>query len=121
MKKNKFGNFHVVVFQTNESFNKFQGKEIKTFVNMCVEISQLINAELDMSDPVVASMQQALLLWSRIEPFLKRIYIEPDEHEQYEHEIESFKNNVILFITCGAKTFLTKHKTGDDETFYMHA
>ncbi len=23
MKKNKFGNFHVVVFQTNESFNKF--------------------------------------------------------------------------------------------------
>ncbi len=89
---------------------------------MCVKISQLINAELDMRDPVVASIQQALLLWSHIEAFLKRIYIKPDKHEQYEHEIESFKKNVIRFITCGAKTFLTKHKTGDDnETFYVHA
>ena len=43
-----------------------------------------------------------------------------DKVVDYDTRMTEFTNAVRLFYEVGGKIFLTKHVTGDDETFYMH-
>ena len=95
------------------------GKEIKIFIKHIHNIITLINNKF-VSHKHNSNLCKALSLWVNISEFLFISFVKADDEDKYKERMEVFNRDVRDFYVIGSKTFLTKNKKGDRETFYLH-
>ena len=114
--------------EKNKPFSRYDGKDIKLFINAIDDITEWISENLVITNHIKYVIE-SLRLWKKMSTFLRRckIYDKDDDDTKkyikkikYEKEMKDYKIWVKEFYKYGGETFLKKQESGDIETFYLH-
>ena len=61
---------------------------------------------------IVLSLSKSLILWYKIEKFLKVGHITKDRVETFDKDIDKFEGDIQAFYDCGITSFMTKKLLG---------
>ena len=107
------------MWQLGKLLKSLKGDEVKKFVLAAPEIVQFLTENLE-PNVIVLSLSKALILWDKIENFLKFRHIIMDRVEGYEKDIDKFEGDIEAFYGFGITSFITNKIAGDIETYYLY-
>ena len=104
--------FLVFCWNNNFNFTRFQGTELNQFVQSAPEIVLFLRTNLGKTSKL-DDLCDGLVILKRLSKFVRTSYI--DDTDEYELQLEAFKQDVKDFYAKGRTTYIE-----DDETFYFH-
>ena len=107
------------LWQIGKPFSYLKGDEVKAFVLNGKDISKFLINTLEPIDEIL-SLTKALMLWYKIEKFLKIGHVINNEVQSFPSKIDKFEANIKFFYWCRFSSFMTKVHVGDQETYSLH-
>ena len=125
---NAWGPYHMSLWKCNKALTSLKGKQILKFIKTIPKVVEFLYENFVDTEKLKAFCN-ALEKWNWISAFISITTVvkldatpseESEQKADYVQKLDLFDQNVRTFYECGAKTFLTRSKVGDSETFYAH-
>ena len=117
--RNFWSDYNVLIWNMGRPFTSFVGSELLDFIKNTDLVVSFLKENYAETE-TLHDLCNALLVWTKITPFLVIVQIE--DVNIYQEKLNSFKTNLTRFYEIGRRSFLNKNadRPGQDETFCMH-